>query len=607
MILALALLTGCLNPEPYEGMFDLPTAAAVLPATHMAPFSQPVGYVANRFGGRIGILALKQGVFLSDTPTASFVRGAPLATGANRNLTSVAAWSPSDDTVHVFAGDNTYNTLVRVTHIESVDAAGYPQRAALTWDDATFTDADGSGDSPTLEDLTFKLGYSATETFRVERKESGWWVTGSRSGVLAGPVIPGEPYLGTRRNISFTLSGDGTPGDFFEVSVDSGLLEYDVGGAPQQLLMAPDQSRMAMVVSAEQVRTFAWFDPATGDTTPVDLGAGAPDRLAFAPDGSALYVADTLLPQVHVWSAETDAFTSVVLPWPVDDVAPLVREDGSTVLYVHPIHANEVWLLDVDSGELLDVNPFTEGVQGMAFQEPVRGIAAVHGEVLLPERDPENERISGRAVAVSLQDDRVVFMAEETGCLLRTAYGPALAPYTDLSGSVDYVDNFRTVVASPPYLETDAWYGEAVTFPACGGLTQREEWRLTYRSYLGGWEVEGDVSGVQKNVAYEDTRYVSDAGEFSLMVRSGGTPSRDGWRIEFRSSPGVVQADGDNLSQSSGRNITLALPSDPVYFSYLAGPAGEQTERPYLLVVAEGADLAARVHPGDGSVEATWW
>ena len=607
MILVLALLTGCLNPEPYEGMFDLPAAATVLPATHMAPFSEPVGYVANRFGGRIGILALKQGLFLSDTPTASFVRGAPLATGANRTLTSVAAWSPSDGEIHVFAGDSTYNTLVRVTHVESVDASGYPQRGALTWGDATFTDADGSGDSPKLTDLTFKLGYSATESFRVERRESGWWVTGSRSGVLPGPVELGLPYLGERRNISFTLEGDGTPGDFFEVAVDSGLLEYDVGGAPEHLLMSPDQSRLAVVVSNDEGRAFAWFDPATGEATHVDLGGGEPDRLAFSPDGSALYVADTALPAVHVWSSESDTFSSITLPWPIDDVAPMVREDGSTMLYVHPIHANQVWLLDVDTGELIDVNPFTAGVQGMQFQEPVRGLASVHIPVLLQTRDANNERIMGRSVGVSLQNDRVVFMAEETGCLVRSAFGPSVAPYTDLSGSVDYVDNFRSVVESPPYLASDAWYGEAVSFPACGGLTQKEEWRLTYRSMLGGWEVEGDVSGVQQNVAYEDTRYVSDAGEFSLMVRSGGTPSRDGWRMEFRATPGVVEATGNNLSQSSGRNITLALPADPVYFSYLAGPAGEQTERPYLLVVAEGADLAARVHPGDGNVEATWW
>lgn len=603
-LVALAFLAACDNQPKYEGAFDLPGPVAVLQPEAGGPFREPVGYVASEGDGQIGLLALKQGRFLTDRPEVAFVRSAWLATGRARRITGLAPFATGADRVDVFVADRAFDTILRVPHVVGLDADGVPERAAVEVDTPSFDDADASGDAPTLAELRAAPGWATTESWTVARVGGRWEVRGSRSGLLDPLVTPGEPWEGPGGILAFTLEGDATDGDRFTFDTRTGVEELPAGGTPLHFKLAPDSSRAAVVLAHPDASlSMAWFDPLTFSLEDAALPEGArPGRPTWAADASALFVADAA--GFWRWDVAEKSWAFTATPWPVLDLAPLLGE-GADLIYLARADAHEVWVYDLDAGAYIDVNEATEGVDGMRFLSPIRGVEAVPYAVDWPQLDEAGEPLSGRNVAVSLNNGQTFFMEEGTGCLVRDANGPRTDAASLVNGS-DFSSTVPVGTPSPPTLEVNASNARHVQVNPCGGIAHGEVWTLTWRENLQAWEARGSVSGLQQALVYEDVRYLSDTGAISLLLRSGGTPNTEGWTFRFTVLQGVSVGDGNN-DVLPDREVSIVQPGDPVYFSYLAGPEGEQTLRHYLLLSSQGSDLAARVNPGTGAVEAAWF
>lgn len=615
LMMASVLAPACSDDEPFVGRWDLPTAAAVLQHGDHSPFEEPIGYVASGHTGLISMLALKQGRFLADDGQISFLRGAPIATGRARYIDGLAVWAPDPGTVSVIGTDRVYQQMFRVPHVVGIDDRGVPLEYRVTASDPVFTDADNSGDSPTLEDLRVKDGYTATEDWVVEYDGTEWLVTGSRSGLLEFGAIPELEYIGEDRSVAFTIRGEATAGDTFEFSTDNGLVEFDLGGIPLSLTMAPDQSRLAVTVHMQETNTveLRWIDPVAGNdlgTVPLPKDA-IPGRMAWSEDGSVLYVADE--GRSAAWEIRTDegdALVEHVLPWPVFDVAPLEdAEAGTRWLYVAPLSGRSVHMIDLATDEEMDINPSAPGTQGMEFTAPVLGLEAIPMAYDFPETDNEGINRRGRSVAVSLYSGRIMFMEEHSGCLVQDLTGPRTAVQSSAS-SYDHNTSFDNI-AGAAYLEQNATNLHHVQVNACAGVAPAEQWRMRFNAAVQAWEVEGVYSGSQTAMAYEDQRYTSDRGEISFVIRAGGTPSQDGWEITFETVEGAVAGDGNNgTSDTDDRDVVFDMPSDPVYFDYRVGPTDGGwrviDERPFVLSFSQAADLVGRIEPQTGDIEVDW-
>ncbi len=613
-VVAAAALASCRNQEPFEGRFDMPTALAVLQTEPATPFEEPIGYAASGHTGLISLLALKQGRFLADDDQASFLRAAPIATGRLRLIDGLAVWSPAPDNIWVFGIDKTFGQLFKVPHVVGVDDRGVPIEGATTFTEPEFVDADGSGDSPTLTDLQVKPGFTAAEEWVAEYDGEVWRVIGSRSGEQPLPAYTGAPYVGQDRAVQFTINGAATAGDQFVFSTDNGLVEFDTAGLPLHLSMSPDQSRLAVVVRDEVLGStvLRWFEPVTGaylgdSALPAD---SVPGRMAWAEDGVTLFVADEARPAA--WEIRTDAGDAVIehpLPWPVFDVAALFdTATGQRRLFVAPVSGREVWIVDADTDTLIDVNPTAPDVQGMGFTSPVRGLEAIPIEYDYLQVDNDGVRLRGRSIAVSLYAGEVVFIDEQTGCLVQDGIGPRTDVQSGYGSTYDHDTSFESV-ADAAYLEQNATNLHHVQVNACSGLAPSEVWTLRYSRALQAWEVEGVYSGVQEGLAYEDQRYTSDNGEISFTVRAGVTPSEDGWQISFSVLDGALSGDGNN-DATDDREIRFDMPGDPVFFQYRVGPTGGGWDpvdlRAFVMVASQDNDVVARIEPPTGDIEVQW-
>lgn len=608
-------LAGCAEELPYEGAFDMPTGVTVLSPAH-GPFEQPVGFVANGVGGQIVQLDLKYGRFLTDDPTASFLRGNFLPTGGARMLTDVAAWAPTPSEVTLFAADRAFSTLVRVPYVIGLDDRGFPIEGFVVDGEpherpfVADVRSVGSGGA-TLEDVELKLGSSATETWTVEfsPERRGWLVTGSRSGPQDELARSGERFVASKRRIAFTIRGSGEAGDRFEIDVESGVREVDVGGNPLAIEMSPDHSVLALAVQTDGASVLRWFAPADETLVDVPLAPDAsPGRMAWAPDGN-LIVADNQRPAFWVVAGDGSGAVEHPMPWPTMDIAPLYTEEDGRLVYVVPMTGQEVWIYDLDAGAFRDVNPSMPGVQGMDFVSPVLGIEAIPLRHLYRDRDNAGERRSGRSVAVSLHRNGVVFMEHPSGCLQQDEFGPRSELLRGTLGNVlDYETNFDEG-GGRPTLQRNTGDDRRIVVNRCAGIAVNDEWTVTFDRTLGAWVVRSDLRGVQQGLAFEDERYVSDRGEVSFLIRAGNEPTEDGWQFRFRVIDGVLAANGVE-DREDGEDIPFAVPGDPVFFSYTVGPTDVPwdriDERAFVLVPAQASDVVGRVDPQEGDVEVAW-
>lgn len=608
--LMLALAAGCENDPFYQGVLDLPTAATVLHPEVGGPFNEPIAFVGNGHGGLISLLALKQGRFLSDSTVASFLTAPPLATGQARLIRSMAVHAPTESQIDLYVGDKAYQHLLKVPYMTGQEADGTVVRPSTTAGSVRFVDADSSGDNPTLAQLVAHTGRVSTEDWRVERDNGYWVVQGSRSGRLTAKALSGLSYMGDNNSLSFTVFGNATDGDYFEFSTDNGLEEIEVGGSPLALSMAPDQSLLAMIVAGEDGTSLSWLDPTTDTVTHHTLfsAEASPYRLSWSEDGQTLWVADSASPNLwEIALGEPTIATAHPLPWPIHDVAELNSELGRNV-YVAPVNGESVWLYDPDALSLVDLNPWTDAVDGHWFPSPIMGIESMHAAYRFPEADESSVHRYGRSVAVSLQAGGIVFLDEETGCMIRDGEGPR----TQLSGSYGVSDDYETNFegsGGAALLTENAVESRHVIVNSCAGVAQTELWTLRYGQVQQAWEVDGSLSGVQQELAYEDERYVSDNGEVSFVIRAGMNPSQDGWMMQFRVFDGVLAAKGDNDGDNQ-RDVRMEIPSDPIYFHYRVGADGngwkKVDDRPFVLVLGQASNLAGRVDPQSAQIEISW-
>jgi hypothetical protein len=275
-----------------------------------------------------------------------------------------------------------------------------------------------------------------------------------------------------------------------------------------------------------------------------------------------------------------------------------------------PIDSGSLWLVDRDTDELIDVNAALPGVQGVPFTTSVMGIEALPVPYRMPEYTDDAIRVIGRSVAVVLASNRIVYAHEASGCLVQDNLGPRTEPNSSTLGAgFDYSWTWSSSVPGPPALEGQGASGRHVAVNTCAGIAPTEQWHVTYDEVVQAWRVRGTLSGDQEALAYEDIRYLSDGGEVSFMIRSGATPSQDGWRISFDVTAGSAQSTGDLDNPPDGiPEIALGVATDPTFFQYrvgLAGPIGAHEGegwypvdiRPLLLVPGASSNQVGRVDP----------
>jgi len=625
----IALLMACQDFELPAGNFEVPRAAAVLQPELGGPFQEPVGFVANELGGQVVLLALKQGRLLTDDRTASFLPANQLATGDRRLLSSIAVYAPSREEVTVFVGDRAFGQLLTLPYLvpcpESEVGPCEGSRAGVSAPDGVVAGT--------------KLGWTTTETWTLTARDGEWIAEGSRSGLQPNPVIPSRlPWSAEDRRLQLFAVPEAVDGQTLTIETNSGLRELDLPGVPLDLVMAPDQSVLAMIVQDPDTlqSRLRWIDPAgprTIGTVPLPAGA-EPHRLAHSEDG-VLLVADAARPAFYEVPFGGSAVVEHVMPWPTLDVAGPVLVDEETqaespVRFVVPIDGDSLWRYDPVAEELLDVNPAEPGAQGMEFDVPVQGIEGMPFPFRSSQLDEDEERVDTRAVSVALSDGRVLFAHEDTGCLVQDRDGPETA-LVQRSGSTSTDIDSSEIPVSAEFASRFAlpYDGEPnrVTVNSCAGIAKPETWAVTFDQTLGTWEVEGSLSGPQTARVVEDRRYVTDDGAVSFLLRSGSTPSLDGWVFSFSVDAGLGAATGDGNADGL-RETDLSGAGDPVFFYYRVGEVGPVTQedlemrqdgqedwsfnsniRPFVLVPGGATNRVGRVDPSDVRfpvVEVSW-
>ena len=615
-VLALMLgLSACEEEPAYEGAFEIPVAATVLqPDDVDMLFEEPIGFVANANGGRIHMLSLKQGRFLSDDPTSAFLRGNPLATGEARQLGGIAAWAPAPETLHVFVTDKRFGHLVRIPYIigiQTMKSQGvevqFPLEADTTVSDWTLADSEGSTLSRArLRDIEVKQGYTTTETWTLVFDGEAWVVEGTRSGRQTERAYFDEPYAAEHRAIGFTVRGQGRVGDRFTFATDNGLEEIDVGGIPLHVRYRTADGWLYVVVQDEEQTKLQRVDPLFGDVLDSVLPEGArPGRLTEEPSTQSLFTGDVSAP--ILWEIEAGGqVVEHAIPWPVTDVAPLFGDSGRQV-YLVPVGSRDLWRFDLDEGKVVDTNPWLIGDQPLTLSSPINGIESLPIPHLYIDRTDDGVRRQGRSVAVALQEGRVVFVEETTGCLMTDGLGPRTLQSNNFTSS-DYTTDFDDV-SSPPFLEGTDQNERHVVVNPCAGIARSEVWTLRYDANLLAWYVEGSESGVQPELAVEDRRYTSLDGSVSFLIRSGSSPSEDGWTVQFQVDDGWMSVDGDQ-NDDGLVDVRFRNPGDPVYFHYRVGSrdAGwvPVDDRPFVLVPGQASNQVGRADPQEGDLDLTW-
>ncbi len=608
--MALAISVACTDDESAEPHFDGPVAAAVLYPEDGGPFEEPVAFVSNSRSGRITPLDLKGGRLLTDDLAASFLRASYIATGRARILGPIAVWAADTETVTLFVSDFANDVLLEVPYIVSVDSE--PVELAPQATEPVFVDADGSGDNASMDDLQLRTGYTTTEDWVVEYDGEYWLATGSRSGPQYLEASFEQEYHTGNRELEFTITGSATAGDYFTLSTDTGIVEHDVGGAVQDLSLAPGTSSLALCVFDRDTgeSALSLFDAAQGQlvgTIPLPDGA-QPYRLDWDDSGSLLYVADAALSFayeiiVDMDSPDASSVRQIPAPGPLVDLAYLATDDYER-LALAPAGTNRVDILDLATDELLNVNPYTEQVEGLDLGSPVTGLAAAPVPVLTQQTTEWGARIEKDVVVVSLFEGRMVMLDMESGCLVQDATGPH--SYEDSSAYFGFSDQGEP---SSPYLWEDESSTEHVMVNECAGVALSETWTVTWDEMEQAWWVEGTVSGLQENMAFNDLRYVSDQGAISFTIMSGAAPATEGDQYTLSIVDGVMDFDGD-LNGDGSVDKPLELPGRPTCFWYDSGPTGggwdQLDRRVFALWPIMNSDYTLRARLTSGDIEILW-
>ncbi|HND33947.1 MAG TPA: hypothetical protein PLA94_28300, partial [Myxococcota bacterium] len=152
--------------------------------------------------------------------------------------------------------------------------------------------------------------------------------------------------------------------------------------------------------------------------------------------------------------------------------------------------------------------------------------------------------------------------------------------------------------------------GKQIVTSTCGGVTRTEDWTVTYDAATLSWEVEGTISGVQANRAYEDERYISDTGAISFLLASGPLPPTAGDRFVFSTFDGLATVLGTDEEEDGQVERPWEFPSRPAAFQYSSGPTGggwdPLNRREFVLLPIQNSDIVVRVHSDDASGNVFW-
>lgn len=644
MIWMLAALA-CKEPNNLQGSFDAPAYASVLSPEQGGPFVDPVAFVVNQDSGVIMPLDVQHGWIVPEDAAAPYVPSAGIPTGADRQLGPIAAYAPDDSSVSLWVADLASDSLLQVPWISGVSESGLQAQGAEISVEPEFNDADASGDSATLSVVALRRGAAASETWTLSWTGQDFLVVGSQSGRQARRATWLAPYATDDNSVQLLLEGTATVGDSFTFTVDSGLTELPVGGAVQDLWMAPDQSALwALVMDVDAVvadtggdtadtnspsdtadtgltsedtgtTTLLAIDPASGATlAQLALPNGAmPHRMNATPDGLRIYLSDAVGEQVLQLDLadglESAALTSIPMPGAVVDAVWQTDESASSRLYVALRGEKAVRVYDLDTQQWVDVNPVTAEIDGVYVGSPVLALSAPAAPFLMQEEGTWETRERDYAVAITTWEGTVQIAQASTGCLAQTLSG-AYVNFGETTTDDGWDDQGAT---SNPGFELDA-LDEPVQVNPCGGIARSESWRLTYDGSQGNWIVEGSVSGVQAARAQEGQRYVSDTGAISFTIRSGTQPSSDGDNFFFTVSNGTLEIDfdrdGDGVLSSTGSETPLDNPARPAVYTFLAGAEDggwvSVNRKVGLVLPVTGYDNVAKVDLQAGRVVSIW-
>lgn len=617
------LVAACAPPDDVLPTFHGPERSAVLHPDDGSPFEEPVGFVANTRSGTIVPLDLKHSVELGDSVASPFLRPRWVATGDTRQLGAVSAWSPDGEAVTVFVADLSHDLLVEAPYLTGLDDNGVPVVYEATSDEGVFLDVDGSGDSAALSGLTLRRGFTTTETWSIEFNGEEWWVFGSRSGKQGLPAYTGVPYSSDNREVEFTIDGTASAGDRIELQTDVGIVEHDLGGSVLELARIPGEDLLLLgtwSAATDLGELVVWDMAGAVEVGRVPLPEGAqPWRFAWTDDGTELFVADSQRSAVYdivLDLAAPELSTVVELPtdgpvaavaWVGDEghVLESAEDDGYEHLFVALAEANRVDLFDLRSDTWIDVNPLDDHFGGIEVQSPVTGLAGTPVRFKLQETTNWDVRQEAKVVAVTTFNGDLRMIEADTGCFALEEGGASVAADAG-SDALEFSDRGNT---SDPLLWEDPATGERIVFSSCGGVAKAETWTMTYDELDASWRVEGNVTGELDNRVREDERYVSDHGEFSLLILSGTNPSSDGDTFVFRVDDGQLRID-EVRKPGSQISSGFELPGPPVVFQYEAGPTGggwdEVDRRTFVLLPVTNSDLAVRVRLQAWAIEAIW-
>lgn len=609
LIFALLLALGCAEDEGELPWFDGPTGAAVLDPEEGGPFDEPVGFVANARSGTIVPIDVKHVTLLTDQPGAPFLMPRQIATGDERRLDQVAVIANDEEDVTLFASDLAFEVLVEAPYLEG-RGEDFPERVEPTATDATFVDADGSGDTPVLGGITLRVGYTTTEDWTVEHDGSRWWVFGSRSGKQTTEPRQGEEYCSDRRELCFTLTGEATEGDRFELSTDAGVVEHDLGGPILGLAKAPGQDLLLASVWSEQAGAgeIVFFDPVAGAVLGrVSPGEGAqPGHFAFDAESGLAYAADTRLPAVYELALSDlgATLTTIETAAPVSAVA-VAQTSGGPRLFAGLNELLRVDVYDLTAGTWVDVNPLDDEVAGVPIRAPIVGLDATPEPIKLQQETAWGASLEAPAVVLTTALGEILLLDAETGCLATEDEGPTLE--VGSNGEAEFTFSDVGTSSDPAMLIDDATGWPVVVNP-CGGIARSETWTVIYDQTRAAWRVEGTRSGEQESLAYEETRYVSDHGEVSFTLLNGAAPATSGDAFAFSVDDGALRIQGRETSD--GSVLPYDLPAPPVVFQAEVGRTGggwdKLDRRTYALVPVTGSDEVLRVLLSAWAVQVVW-
>lgn len=587
---------GCEGEEEYFYRLHGPTDVTVLPAGGV--FEVPVAYTPNFRTGQVAKIDLKRFDMLVEESVAPFISSPYLPCGRDRVLDQIAVTTDGSMAVDVFVSDNQRDQVLRVPHAipDGMGGFDFATVEGPYPTDTPAADVDGmplSG-GPVLDGLEVREGYATTEEWSIVYHGASWVVTGTRSGRQLHEAVPGIPYESDGGELAFTVLHGGAEvaeDTHFTFFVDTGIVEFDVPGIVADLQTTPGGTMVVASVIGYAGESGLWVHHGDDDLNWIELPAGAvPENMSFSREGDVLFVADSSDANrvLEVAFDEDDPASFVVTEIPVDEPNIDVvegRDPDHDYLFVAAAYGESISLFDRSTGDPVDVNPWTAEVDPIEVGSLITGLAASEEPLELNSITPV-DRLEWRHAVVATTFAGYLHVYEaDTGCeAVETAFGPYLESLSS-GNNVAFED---VGPMSDTSLLEDPITAEAVTVNPCGGIARNQGWTVRYREASLDWEVEGSESGVQLNVAIEDTRYVSDAGEISFVIASGAQASSDGDYFQFWINDGV-----------SPISVT-ELPTDPVIYTDVFGARSgswwQHNEREIAVVANPGDDVVMWIH-----------